>query len=666
MYRLKRLSLAVMFIAALGLAGCGGGGGAAVEEEMPPPPMPTPMEMACDAGPSEACVAAHMANVAEITGNPESTLAEVEAAQAALASAQSDLAAKQAADAAAMLEAEIAACGAAGGRWEEAGTCTSAEELAEEQAAADLAEALIPYQERTAAALAATKVAAATAQEEFDAISGADPKDENYKDAKAALDNANRRVTQAETEHQRALNAESVAAAAEAARSAEIRQSQAEGQIPKIIAAVEAYNAALATANEKLGRAMRAALVGPDPATDDALDNIGASGAVLSATGSTLTIDIADNAGTLTETGIADAVLNRGDSVGSLGGWNGTGYSHSTGKGAAKVDNDAVVYTNQGPGKFTPIEDVFTVFTGTTDATDIKGYITLDETTDLPRIKGDIFTHSGTQNHEYDSVNDAAFTARGTYAGAHGEYRCTGACSSTNDGKGSPSALGGVWHFKPDADAMVHEPDAHYLYFGWWVNKGGGDPTVASAFAMRAGVEEADDGIHFANNGNLATLTGSASYVGHAVGKFSIVNTLAGTGDAGHFTADARLEAIFSSTDPAVTAGVTGTIDNFRLNDGSENPGWEVSLARGGLGASDGEITSPAQVGGSDVGTIWSINGNAAPASGTWSGTMYDETIDDNDDGSNIPTTVTGTFYSEFTAQGIGRMVGAFGADVKE
>jgi len=43
---------------------------------------------------------------------------------------------------------------------------------------------------------------------------------------------------------------------------------------------------------------------------------------------------------------------------------------------------------------------------------------------------------------------------------------------------------------------------------------------------------------------------------------------------------------------------------------------------------------------------------------------MYDEMpgLPPDGDGSNIPTTVTGTFYSEFSS--IGRMVGAFGADL--
>ena len=201
---------------------------------------------------------------------------------------------------------------------------------------------------------------------------------------------------------------------------------------------------------------------------------------------------------------------------------------------------------------------------------------------------------------------------------------------------------------------MVSQPDAHYLYYGWWVSKDSDDaPTVASAFAGRAGTDPGDstDGLDTA--GDLTALTGSATYVGNAAGKFAINNVLEGTGNGGHFTADAELNAKFSGTDP----GVTGTIDNFRLNDGSEDPGWSVSLARGGLAAA-GEITAP-----TSAPTVWSINGNTAAASGTWSGTMYDEMPGDppDGDGDNIPTTVTGTFYSEFST--IGRTVGAFGAD---
>ena len=45
--------------------------------------------------------------------------------------------------------------------------------------------------------------------------------------------------------------------------------------------------------------------------------------------------------------------------------------------------------------------------------------------------------------------------------------------------------LSGTWHFKPDAgaNAMARQPDANYLYYGWWVSKDkDGMPTAASAF----------------------------------------------------------------------------------------------------------------------------------------------------------------------------------------
>ena len=267
----------------------------------------------------------------------------------------------------------------------------------------------------------------------------------------------------------------------------------------------------------------------------------------------------------------------------------------------------------------------------------------------------DAFTHQGTQTHQAADREDAVYVS-GKYDGAPGVYKCVEGCSSTSDGKDSPISLGGTWTFTPDKGAMVSTPDAHYLYYGWWVHKNDkGAPMAASAFA--GVVEPTDDPLDTA--GNLTAITGSATYVGNAAGKFAIDNVLAGTGSGGHFTADAELNAKFSGTG----AGVTGTIDNFRLNDGSEDPGWSVALMNGDLG-NDGGMIEPPEAG--EDATVWSINGNKAPASGTWNGTMYDEAPGPvakgtPGDGSNIPTTVTGTFYSEFGS--IGRMVGAFGAN---
>ena len=450
---------------------------------------------------------------------------------------------------------------------------------------------------------------------------------------------------------------------------------------PQLAAAKRSRDTALAAKDEEdrkamaaTGKALRAALGGPE-AGGNALANNEANPTL---DDDSLDINAAAGAGSLGATvDPGEAELEAGDSAGTLGDWMGTDYAHSDGTGDAKVTNEARVYINKGPGKSVSFADAgHTIIT--TDGDD-KGYVSLVAAgspvsgVDLDDVMANAFTHSGELNHPIPDRSNAFYT-RGTYDGAPGEYRCTGTCSSTNDGKGSPSALGGTWHFKPDAgaNAMAHQPDAHYLYYGWWVSKDNdGDPTAASAFAGRFGTDTGDsaDSLDNAWTGAYTpgtTLTGSATYAGNAAGKFAIDNPLDGTGNGGHFTADAMLNATFSGD--AADVGITGTIDNFRLNDGTEDPDWSVSLHRAGFGA-DGAISAPTDVAATAnvdeaLGTTWSIgDSSTAGRSGTWSGQMYDELPGPapDGDGSNIPTTATGTFYSEFST--IGRMVGAFGAD---
>ena len=430
------------------------------------------------------------------------------------------------------------------------------------------------------------------------------------------------------------------------------------------------------------GMALHAALAGPNPATQNALNNIDVTTTPETDLSDGLSIDAVAGAGTLPDATNPDAeVLEAVEgSDTSLGTWMGMDYAHSEGTGTSKVTNEARVYTNQGPamqvafGKATnPAHTVIA-------AGDPNAGRVLVEVANLNLVMADAFLHSATLTHPLDAVDNtvspsvALFRTRGTYDGAPGWYRCTGAtaCTSSNDGKGSPSALGGVWHFEPDATAMVSRPDEHYLYYGWWVSKDDeGMPTAASAFMGRAGTDAAGDGLDLALAGTA--LTGTATYEGNAVGKFAVSNPLDGTGNGGHFTADAELKATFGAVATVEGSGITGTIDNFRLNDGSEDPGWSVSLHRADWGAT-GAFATPtaddaATVGVDEtMGTTWSINDNPASRSGTWSGQMYDgkpglTTDDPAGDGSTLPTTVTGTFYSEFST--IGRMVGAFGADVR-
>ena len=417
--------------------------------------------------------------------------------------------------------------------------------------------------------------------------------------------------------------------------------------------AMDAADEASRMAMAKTGKDLHAALGGA-AADTNALANVTAT--VLATTG--LTVTVADNAGALTGT-VTVPELKAGESAGMLGDWAGTNYAHmDTG---TEVKNEAVVYTNQGPGTRKAFGEVYTVADASAGAapafTAIKGSLTVDGTdaAQRGRVTGDAFTHSGTQTHAVDT-DTAIFTTRGYYDGAPGQYRCTGACSSTNDGTGSPSVLAGTWHFKPDSGAMVHQPDANYLYFGWWLNKDkDGKPMAASSFAGVVGAV-AGDGTAALTTAPDA-LTGSATYNGHAAGKYAMSNVLDGTGEGGHFTADATLTAKFGANGAPNNGGVSGKIDNFMA--GGEAKPWSVELKHAGWDS--GAATFGGS--GNEAMTVWSINGNKAPESGGWSGTVYDEKpgAAPDGDGSDVPTTVTGRFYSEFST--IGRMVGAFGAD---
>lgn len=345
--------------------------------------------------------------------------------------------------------------------------------------------------------------------------------------------------------------------------------------------------------------------------------------------------------------------MKAGASAGMLGGWKGMNYADMD--RGTKVTNLAVVYTNQGAPTSVPFDAAVTtdIYTAANRSLAFSTSHTAD-----PRIKASMFPTSGTKTYSPNAPGGDEVSFPGTYNGASGTYVCdtggtAGGCGATFNSAGI-SLTSGTWTFVHPKGAMTSEPDRNYLYFGWWLRKDkDGMPTHASAFHGMEGTVTAP-------TVNLDTIDGSATYVGKAAGKFALSNLLDGTGDAGHFTADATLEAKFGS---GASAGITGMIDNFMANDKSVP--WSVSLHRAGWGAA-GAITAPADNAATaavDEGraTTWSIDGNSASASGTWSGQTYDEAATGAaDDGSNVPTTVIGTFQSEFGS--IGRMVGGFGA----
>ena len=140
-----------------------------------------------------------------------------------------------------------------------------------------------------------------------------------------------------------------------------------------------------------------------------------------------------------------------------------------------------------------------------------------------------------------------------------------------------------------------------------------------------------------------------ATYRGPSVGKFALKPQV-GEASAGDFTATATLQVDFGDT--AVEGTVEGTVGGFTVN-GVSMP-WSVELRTAGIGA-DGSI---AAVGNNTAITVWSIGGNAATSTSTWSGQFHDV----NDD--RVPSAATGTFRASYDA--LGHMVGAFGTALQQ
>ena len=333
-------------------------------------------------------------------------------------------------------------------------------------------------------------------------------------------------------------------------------------------------------------------------------------------------------------------------------GWAGKRYADPAGGDMV----EAVVYSNVGdptPGaKFNSGTGDGNVGFATTD-----GVLTFaaDQNT-ATRIASPSFDHSaGSKTFKLPDPNTngaTMVTIAGSYYGVAGTYTCTpGATGSCNvnraaDGYTLDLTSATSWTFtatNPDA-RVTATPDAIYASYGWWIHKSAdGSTFTASAFADVKGAVNAAATVN--------TLQGTATYSGGAAGKYALSSSTGGTNDAGHFTADATLQADFG--DASAGGTITGTIDNFMGADGMSRD-WSVELKENMI-ADDGLINSTAAVGGTGAETAWTIGGTAASASGEWSGTLYDN----GDDG--VPKVGTGTFYTTYGMGG--KMVGAFGVN---
>ncbi len=403
----------------------------------------------------------------------------------------------------------------------------------------------------------------------------------------------------------------------------------------------------------------------PEPATASLADARALYKALTYSYGNGDAVVLASGKIKITVTGAAAPIpasltdLSKADTtVAKLGDWTGAHYTKDTGTGNAKVTAEARVYSNPAAAKQVSIRDTTNpaglgTFTSGAFAAPNDGWTGV-----ASKI---VLNDLGTSGTKTLTAAEQASGLKGSFMGATGTYKCTGSCTAAPaTGGGVTLAGGGTWTFMPDAGAMVAVEDANYLRFGWWLRKDRDGATHASAFYGRQGTPHDHDSD---TQSNGSTLTGNATYKGAAVGKFAIRH--GDTANAGHFTADAAITAKFGAwTTASDGPGLSGTIDNFRLNDGFADPGWRVSLKRAGWDGTDKYAlsvgnTAAATTTAGGAAVEWSIDDSAAPGqTGQWEAQLFDEKADD---GTNAPTTVVGKFEAGFGDTH--KMVGAFGGN---
>ena len=339
-----------------------------------------------------------------------------------------------------------------------------------------------------------------------------------------------------------------------------------------------------------------------------------------------------------------DATFKKTDTmVMGYGAWMGTDHVVKT----DTMTDHAVVYTNQGAGKQVPIAEKHGGTGGILD--DDSGRIAEAGLTANPSLiaGSDFASGSGGKNHT-EAAGDTTRVS-GTFDGASGLYQCaqtgTTACRSQVDGVGG-LILSGGWTFKPDTGAMVPEAvGANFVAYGWW-SREASDGVDVIAFVNAVGTSAVAT--------STAGVTGTATYMGGAAGKYAISNPLGDDSEAGAFTAKAMLTAKFGNS--ADEGTVSGMLTDFMS--GGMAKDWTVTLK--GAGMNEGAAIAAGVIGGgltSQTGqTVWSIGETPAGAAGSWGGNFYDAATGEGD----APMTAAGTFRADYGT--IGRMYGAFGA----
>ena len=270
--------------------------------------------------------------------------------------------------------------------------------------------------------------------------------------------------------------------------------------------------------------------------------------------------------------------------------------------------------------------------------------------------------HGDTPNDTSDDIvgtitDDTTRNISGTLDGASGYFVCTrgdDGCAVTNTG--GEYGLTGTWRFVPSSGATVQVDDQNYMTFGYWKREENDDGDLAYlAFSTGTVAVDADGASTAFNN-----LQGTATYVGPAIGQYSIYEPASPNYRAGSFEATARLDADFA--DGTDGGDLSGTITDFDVD-----PRWSLvleseSMMRGRVVA--GEVDW----------TFSDDDGDRIRSSGSWNARFYSDADShsvQSTDGlqieieapayrGEVPDGVSGTFSAEFND--VGALIGAFGA----
>ena len=276
----------------------------------------------------------------------------------------------------------------------------------------------------------------------------------------------------------------------------------------------------------------------------------------------------------------------------------------------------------------------------------------------LPNAGDDITYTEGDANHPFPTGRNQL---SGSYRGVPGKFECNTSCSAEVDDDGKITfGTGQTWTFIPDGNLEMVTvkgviKDEDYLTLGHWVRtttKATG-PTYRVGVFVQNGVpavgEAAIAAAEALDQDTVDLATGSATYVGPAVGLFSKREHAPGGDGAitmsGQFTADANLVANFGTTAEDL-GSVNGTIDNFMHGDNVIDSDWEVSM-RSQISTTDGTFSQAENASGTD--------GSA------WAGSFYKPGAVRvaGEEARLPPGYVAGTFENDFDN---GEVIGAFGA----